>query len=150
MIKNHINTAFRSLAKNQSFTAIKVLGLVLGLATCLLIVLYVVDELSYDRYNTKADRIYRVNEDLKLGNNNVLYAVAMPPLAAALKNDFPEVEDVARLKQGGGFHFKKGNETILEYGTVFADPSVFNVFTLPMIYGNSATALNDPNSVVIK
>lgn len=149
MFKNYVKTAFRSLTKNKGFTAINVLGLALGLATCLLIVLYVIDELSYDRYNAKADRIYRVNEDLKLGNNNVLYAVAMPPLAQALKNDFPEVEDAARLKIAGGFHVKKGNENILEHGTVFADPSLFNVFTLPMIYGNSATALKEPNSVVL-
>ncbi len=149
MLKNYIKTAFRSLTKNKEFTAINVLGLALGLATCLLIVLYVVDELSYDRYNTKADRVYRVNEDLKLGNNNVLYAVCMPPLAQTLKNDFPEVEDAVRLKQSGGFHVQKGDESILEYGTVFADPSLFNVFTLPMIQGNPATALKEPNSVVL-
>src|SRR5258708_4245617 len=126
MIRNYIKTAFRSLTKNKGFTAINVLGLALGLTTCLLIVLYVVDELSYDRYNTKANRIYRVNEDLKLGNNNVLYAVAMPPLAQTLKNDFPEVEDVTRLKKADGFHVRKGNENILEYRTAFADPSLFN------------------------
>jgi putative ABC transport system permease protein len=149
MIRNYIKTAFRSLKKNKGFTAINVLGLAIGLATCLMIVLYVVDELSYDRYNSNATRIYRANEDLKLGNNNVLYAVCMPPLAQALKNDFPEVEDVVRLKRAGGFHVKKGNESILEYGTVFADPSLFNIFTLPMTRGNPGTALKEPNSVVL-
>lgn len=149
MIRNYIKTAFRSLVKNRAFTAINVFGLALGLAACLLIVLYVFDELSFDRYNTKSDRIYRVNEDLKLGNNNVLYAVCMPPLAQTLKSDFPEVEDAARLKAAGGFHVKNENENILEYGTVFADPAIFNVFTLPMIYGNPVTALKDPNSVVL-
>jgi putative ABC transport system permease protein len=149
MIRNYIKTAFRTLTKNKGFTAINVLGLALGLAACLLIVFYVFDELSYDHYNTKGDRIYRVNEDLKLGNNNVLYAVCMPPLAQTLKNDFPEVEDAVRLKAAGGFHVKKGTESIREYGTVFADPSIFNVFTLPMIHGNSATALKEPNSVVL-
>jgi putative ABC transport system permease protein len=149
MFKNYVKTAFRSLTKNRAFTAINVLGLALGLATCLLIVLYVVDELSYDRYNVKAGRIYRVNEDLKLGNNNVLYAGSMPPLAQTLKNDFPEVEDAVRFKKAAGFHVRKGNESILEYGTIFADPSLFNVFTLPMIHGNPATALKEPNSVVL-
>ena len=79
MFKNYIKTAYRSLSKNKVFTTINIFGLALGLTACLLIVLYVVDELSFDRYNTKADRIYRVNEDLKLGNNSVKYAVAMPP-----------------------------------------------------------------------
>ncbi|GGA92591.1 ABC transporter permease [Mucilaginibacter rubeus] len=149
MFKNYLKTAFRTLRKNVGFTVINILGLALGLATCLMIVLYVADELSYDRFNEKASRTYRVNEDLKFGNNNVLYAVAMPPLAQALKTDLPEVEEATRLKAAGGFHVKKCNESILEYGTVYADPSVFNVFTLPMINGNPATALKEPNTVVI-
>ena len=149
MIRNYIKTAFRTLRKNKGFTIINILGLALGLATCLLIVLYVADELSYDRYNIKANRIFRINEDLKLGNNNVLYAVSMPPLAQTLKTDFPEVEEATRIKQAGGFHVKKGDESILEYNTAFADASVFNVFTLPMINGNPATALKEPNSVVL-
>jgi len=149
MIRNYIKTAFRTLIKNKGFTAINVFGLALGLAACLLIVFYVFDELSYDRYNVNADRIYRVNEDLKLGDNKVQYAVCMPPLAQTLKNDFPQVENAVRLKAGGGMHVKKGNENILEYNMIFADPSIFDVFTLPIIYGNKATALTEPNTVVI-
>ncbi|MDB5015255.1 MAG: cell division protein FtsX [Mucilaginibacter sp.] len=149
MIKNYIKTAYRSLLKNKGFTILNVLGLSLGLASCLLIIFYVVDELSYDRYNTKADRIYRVNEDLKLGENNVLYAVCMPPLAQALKNDFPYVENTVRIKRNGSKHVKKGGINILENNIAFADPSLFDVFTLPMINGSPATALVEPNSVVL-
>ena len=149
MIRNYLKTALRSLQKNKGFTAINVLGLALGLATCLLIVFYVVDELSYDRYNVNANRIYRVNEDLKLGDNKVQYAVCMPPLAQTLKTDYPEVENTVRLKNAGGMHVKKGNEVILERNVLFADPSLFDVFTLPIIYGNKATALTEPNTVVI-
>jgi len=149
MIRNYIKTAFRSLMKNKGFTFINVLGLALGLATCLLIVFYVFDELSYDRYNTKADRIYRVNEDLKLGENNVLYAVCMPPLAQALKSDFPYVENTVRIKYAGLSHVKKGTTNIPENKIAFADPSLFDVFTLPMVNGSPATALAEPNSVVI-
>jgi putative ABC transport system permease protein len=149
MIRNYIKTAFRSLRKNKGFTAINILGLALGLATCLLIVLYVVDELSYDRYNAKSDRIYRVNEDLKLGENNVLYAVCMPPLAKTLKAEYPYVENAVRLKNAGTSHVKKGNFNISENKIAFADPSLFDVFTLPMINGNPASALMEPNSVVV-
>jgi putative ABC transport system permease protein len=149
VIKNYIKTAFRSLYKNKGFTAINILGLALGLATCLLIVFYVVDELSYDRYNTKADRIYRVNEDLKLGENKVQYAVAMPPLAKTLIAEYPYVEDAVRMKNAGSFHVRKDNANILESRMVYADASFFNVFTLPMISGNSALALVEPNSVVL-
>src|ERR1700729_1949973 len=127
MIKNFIKTAFRTLAKNKGFTAINILGLALGLATCLLIVFYVFDELSYDRYNTKADRIYRINNDIKFGGNTNSYAVSPAPLAAALKSDFPEIEQVVRFRNRGGFQVKKGNQEIEEYMMVYADPSIFNV-----------------------
>ncbi len=148
MIKNFFKTAFRSLMKNKGFTAINILGLALGLAACLLIVFYVVDELSYDRYNDNANRIYRVNEDLKLGDNKVQYAVAMAPLAQTLKREFPDVENAVRLRPTG-FHIKKGTENIAESNVVFADAAVFDVFTLPMLYGDKATALTEPNTVVI-
>jgi len=149
MIRNYIKTAYRSLVKNKGFTILNVLGLSLGLASCLLITFYVVEELSYDRYNTKADRIYRVNEDLKLGENNVRYAVCMPPLAQALKSDFPYVENTVRIKNAGSRHIKKGAESILENNMAFADPSLFDVFTLPMISGSPASALAEPNTVVL-
>jgi putative ABC transport system permease protein len=149
MIKNYIKTAFRSLYKNKGFTAINILGLALGLATCLLIVFYVVDELSYDRYNTKANRIYRVNEDLKLGDNKVQYAVAMPPLAKTLKAEYSYVEDAVRIKVAGTTHVKKGNMNIVENRVALADASIFNIFTLPMISGDPKTALVEPNTVVI-
>ncbi|MFA6085213.1 ABC transporter permease [Mucilaginibacter sp.] len=149
MFKNYIKTAFRSLYKNKGFTAINILGLALGLATCLLIVLYVVDELSYDRYNTKADRIYRVNADLKLGENRKDYAVVMPPLAKTLIAEFPYVADAVRLKNAYTMHVKKGEVNMIENKVAFADPSLFNVFTLPMISGDAKTALAEPNSVVM-
>jgi len=149
MIKNYIKTAFRSLLKNKGFTAINVLGLALGLATCLLIVFYVFDELSYDRYNTKAGRIYRLDNAIKFGGNSNLYAVSAAPAAAALKKDFPEVEQVARLRDRGGFRVKKGNQTIQEDRMIYADSTIFAIFTLPMIQGDPASALKEPHSVVI-
>src|SRR5579871_3690551 len=110
MIKNYFKTAFRSLLKNKGFTAINVLGLALGLATCLLIVFYVFDELSYDRYNTKADRIYRINMDLKYGGTTSSFAVAQPPLAAALESNFPEVEKAVRVTKSVETRIKRGDE----------------------------------------
>src|ERR1700692_3363115 len=106
MIRNYIKTAFRNLLKNKGFTAINVLGLALGLATCLLIVFYVFDELSYDRYNIKADRIFRVNNDIKFGGDQNSYAVTPAPAGGALKADFPEIEQVVRFRRRGGNQFK--------------------------------------------
>ncbi len=149
MIKNYIKTAYRSLIKNRGFSAINILGLALGLAICLLIVFYVYDELSYDRYNAKVDRIYRLNNDIKFGGVENSYAVSPAPVAAALKSDFPEIEQVFRFRDRGGFQVKKGNQNIQEPRMIYADASLFDVFTLPMIDGNSANALMEPHSVVI-
>ena len=152
MIKNFIKTAFRSLLKNKGFTFINVFGLALGLAMCLLIVFYVFDELSYDKYNTKYDRIYRVNTDLKYNGGLSSFATTAKPVAAGLAREFPEVENSARLAKALNIRFKKGNEIIREDedGTTFyCDPGIFRIFTWPMLYGNPQTALIAPNSIVI-
>ncbi len=149
MIRNYIKTAFRGLLKNKGFTAINVLGLALGLATCLLIVFYVFDELSFDRYNVNLDRIYRINNDIKFGGNEASYSESPAPTAAALKADFPEIEQVTRFRQRGGNLVKKGDHNIQEDMMVYADPDMFKVFTLPMIEGDPATALKETHSVVI-
>ncbi|MFB9844313.1 ABC transporter permease [Mucilaginibacter ginsenosidivorans] len=149
MIRNYLKTAFRNLKKNKGFTAINVLGLALGLATCLLIVFYVFDELSYDKFNLNTSRIYRINNEIKFGGNESASADAPAPTAAALKADFPEVEQVVRFRDRGGNPVKKGNQNIQENRMVFADASIFDVFTLPMISGDPKTALKEPRTVVI-
>jgi putative ABC transport system permease protein len=149
MIRNYIKTAFRSLTKNKGFTAINVLGLALGLATCLLIVCYVVDELSYDNYNVKAERIYRVNNDIKFGGNTKSYATAAAIFGTSVKSNFPQVEQVVRFLDRGGANVKKDDQDIYEEKMIYADPSIFDVFTLPMTSGNPATALTEPHTIVI-
>lgn len=149
MIKNFVKTAFRSLLKNKGFTTINILGLALGLATCLLIVFYVIDELSYDRYNTKADRIYKLNTDIKFGGNASSYAIGPPPLAAEAANNIPEVEKATRLLIATEIRFKKGEENINEAKVAYADSTLFDVFTLPMLKGSPKTALKEPNTIVL-
>ena len=156
MIKNYLKTAYRSLLKNKGFTILNVLGLSVGLATCLLIVFYVVDELSYDRFNTKTDRIYRISTDAKLNGNAGIYATSEVTWNNILKTSFPQVEKVARLIDKDGlflspqkFYIKKNNADILERKVVFTESSIFDVFTLPMIDGKPAHALDEPNTAVI-
>jgi putative ABC transport system permease protein len=156
MIRNYIKTAYRSLLKNKGFTILNVLGLSVGLATCLLIVFYVVDELSYDRYNTKADRIYRVTVNARLNGNEGSYAGSEEPLPAALKGNFPEIVKTTRMIDLNGlfmsplkFYIRKGNENIEEKKVVFTESSLFDVFTLPMIAGSPKGVLDAPHTVVI-
>lgn len=149
MFKNYFKTAYRSLNKNKGFTIINVLGLAIGLCVCMLIVFYVLDELSYDRFNTKADRISRVNDDIKFGGNENSFAVSPPPLAQALVTNFPEVEKVVRFRDRGGLKVRKGQENVQERHVLYADPQIFDVFTLPMLHGDPNTALKNPRSIVI-
>src|SRR6202050_2542696 len=102
MIRNYLKTALRSLWKNKGFSAINILGLAIGLATCLLILIYVTDELSYDRYNVNAGRIYRIDNDIKFGGNQMVMAVAPAPAGPVFLRDFPEVEREVRFRDNGG------------------------------------------------
>jgi putative ABC transport system permease protein len=150
MMRNYITISFRSLWKNKGFSAINIVGLAVGLATCVLIMLFVADELGYDRYNTKADRVYRVDGDLKFGGNHFVLAVAPDPMGPTLKRDYPEVEQYVRFRgYNNRFLVKKGDQNLQESRVTYADSTLFDVFTLPMIQGNPASALVDPNSVVI-
>lgn len=149
MLRNYLKTAFRNLWKSKGFSAINIIGLAIGLSTCLLILIFVMDELSYDRFNTKADRIYRLDGDIKFGGNHFILAVAPAPAGPTVRKDYPEVEKEVRFRGDGGRLVKKGNQNIQEDAVVFADSTLFEVFTLPMIAGDPHTALVDARSVVI-
>ena len=149
MLKNYFKIAFRNLWKNKGFSAINIFGLAIGIATCLLITLYVVDELSYDRYNEKVDRIYRINVDLKFGGAEQKFAVSADPIGLTMMKDYPQVENFVRFRWYGPSVVKKGEQNIKEERIIYADSTLFDVFTLPLISGNPHTALKDPNTVVI-
>lgn len=150
MIKNYFKIAWRNLLKNKGFTAINIIGLSLGIGCFIMISMFVIDELSYDRYHENADRIYRVNSDVIFGGTEMSMAVTSDPMGEALKNDYPEVEDYVRLYASQGAKLiKRGSEYINESAVTHADSTLFEVFTLPVIIGDTKTALNDPNTVVI-
>ncbi len=149
MFKNYLKVALRNLWKNKAFSAINIIGLATGLAVCLLIVLYVKDELSYDKYNKNADRIYRINADIYFNNTEANMAVAPDPLAPALKRDYPVVQQIARVNYQGDILVKKDNQNVRDHQAAFVDSTFFKVFTFPMIAGNPNTALSEPNSIVI-
>lgn len=149
MFRNYWKIALRSLWKNKSFSALNIAGLAMGLAACLLILLYVKDELSFDKYNEHADRIYRVDTDIRFGGSDFIIANGPDPLAKVLKQEFPQIEAVARFRGQGNQLFRKGRENIMEERVIYADASIFDVFTLPVLDGNPRQALQQPNTVVI-
>jgi putative ABC transport system permease protein len=149
MFKNYLKVAVRNLWKNKVFSAINIIGLSAGLAVCLLIVLYVKDELSYDRYNDQAENIYRLDADIYFNGTQFTSAVAPAPMAPTLKKDNPQIVQYVRLKNFGDILVKKDNQNIQNHGAVFADSTFFQVFSIPLISGNRLTALNEPNSIVI-
>jgi putative ABC transport system permease protein len=149
MIGNYIKVALRNLLKSKGFSLLNIAGLAMGLATCMLMLIYIKNDLSYDRYNKNFDRIYRVDADVNFGGSNMVLAVGPEPLGPTLKRDYPEVEQYVRFHNNGGISVRRGNNNIEENRVVYVDSTLFEVFTLPMLSGNPVTALVDPNSVVI-
>ncbi|PMD96567.1 cell division protein FtsX [Siphonobacter sp. BAB-5405] len=149
MLRNYFLVAWRNLLRNRTFTLINVTGLALGLATCILIMLYVVDEWSYDRFHERADRIVRVVFKGKTEGGSINEAHVMPPVARTLQSSFPEVAEATRLRLAGSPLISYGTKSLRESVMAFADSNIFRVFTLPLLKGDSKTALIKPSSLVI-
>lgn len=149
MIKTYLKTAWRNLIKNKAFSVINIMGLAIGISVCFIIVLFVQQELSYDQFNTKADRIVRVHFKASINGGKINESTVMPPTAQALKNDYPQVEEAARIRAYGVPKIVYGDKTFNEGSFAFADANLFKVFTIPFVKGNPATALMEPNKIVI-
>ena len=147
MIRKNITIAFRNLRKHKFFSIVNIVGLALGLAASFFLLLYILNETGYDKCHAKRDRIYRMlenNADVKIHQPNVpMY------FAENLKKDFPEVETTASTRRIWGVSIQKGENQITERNVYGADPSVFDIFTFPIIVGNKNNFLQEPNSVVI-
>ncbi len=149
MIKNYLFVALRSLRKNPVYSAINIGGLSLGLAACWLITLYVSHELRYDSFNKKAARIYRVVQHGRWTGGQYDLAVTPAPLARAMASEFPGVESTVRLDAEGGGTATYHNRQYTVNDMLFADSSVFGVFTFHFLYGDARSALTAPNSIVL-
>ena len=154
MLRNYIIIALRNMRRQFGFTAINIVGLSIGLACCILIVLFVRDELSYDRHFEHADRIYRIAIDGKIGEQEVMAPQSPGPMAALLMETFPEVESAVRLFRpalsgSGEISIRLGDTAFLEKKLYYADSTFFEVFSHSMVVGDPAKALTEPNSVVL-
>ena len=150
MLRNYLKVAWRNLLKHKAFSAINITGLAIGLSCFILIALYVINELSYDRSYKNANRIYRINSDIRFGGTDLHLPVSSDMTGEVLSKDYPQVEQYTRVYNSNGSKMiKKGNEYINEFKVAHVDSTFFKVFTLKSINGDLNTALNEPNTVVV-
>ncbi len=151
MFKNYFKIAWRNLARYRFISFINLFGLTVGLTCCLLILTYIINELSYDRYNKDADQVYRVTRTFYNGNGEQtlkLSAIA-PPFGYYMPSDFPEIQKMTRLLNNGSLPFRYKDKLINQPDVYFADENLFDVFTVKVLKGNPKTALSDPFSVML-
>jgi putative ABC transport system permease protein len=144
-----IKLFFRNSLRHKAFTFLNILGLAIGMACFIIIMLWVKAELSYDKYNLNADRIYRMNMYSKFGGTEGTSNYCPAPLAGALIKDYPEVEKTVRFRNNGKAIIKYNNISYVEYRIIYADSSVFGIFTIPVIRGNAAIALKAPFTIAL-
>lgn len=149
MLKNYLKTAFRNILKNKGVFSINIMGLAIGIAVCIIILLFVKEELSYDTFNKNADNIARVIFKANINGENVNEAVVMAPVAQTLKNEFPEVVDATRLKRIATSKITVKTKTYRDVKATYVDTNFFDVFTLPIIKGNAVNPLDEPNTIVL-
>lgn len=149
MLKNYLKIAIRHLWRNPVHTGINILGLAVGVACCLLVAVYVVDELGYDRFHEKSDRIYRVVLHRHGESETTHQAVTPPAFAPVFKAEFPEIVESVRFFDVGRTLVRHDEAKFFEPKVYFADSTVFDVFTLPLKVGDPKTALTAPNTVVV-
>jgi putative ABC transport system permease protein len=149
MLHNFLTIAFRNLWRNKAFSAINISGLAIGIATCLIILLFVRNEMSYDQFHEKADRIVRVVFRGSINGELMKEGHVMPPTAQTLKTDYPEVLEATRFRGAGTPIVAYGDKKFKEGSFALADSNFFSVFTFPFLQGDPRTALSQPNTAVI-
>ncbi len=149
MLRSYFLSLYRNFIKNRFYSFLNVAGLSVGMATALFILLYVQDELGYDRYHQHYKRIYRLESEFTVNNNQNPYATAPPPLGPALKREIPEIEQFTRLAPIGSMAYHYEDIQFIETRFYLADSSIFKVFTHEFIRGNPNTCLVQPFSIVL-
>jgi putative ABC transport system permease protein len=147
MLKNYLKIALRNIKRHKGYSLINIVGLAVGMACCILILLWVQDELSYDRFHENADDIYRVIQNINFADHSTTWTITQGPLGPSLKEDFPEIINATRITDRG-FRLTYDDKSYDEE-VGMADGSLFEMFTFPLVKGDPATALSDPSSIVL-
>ncbi|MGD9345846.1 MAG: ABC transporter permease [Candidatus Aminicenantes bacterium] len=150
MLKNHLKTAFRNLSRYKGYSMINIAGFAIGIACCILILLWVQDELSYDRFHENLEDLYRVVEKNSFSDGTIFKIARTPyPVGPAFVKDYPEIINFTRFTPFWRILLKYEDKSFYERGFAFADPSFLEMFTLPLLRGDAYKALSETNSVLI-
>lgn len=158
MIHHFFQIAWRNLLKRKFYSFINIAGLAIGMACCVLITLYIKNELSYDQYHIKGSRIYRVLQTFRSVQKGVNPGPPAPedfwvwgcaPVGPALQTDFPEIDKVVQFMSPVSLLLQHGEKRFQQDNLLFIDSTAFDVFSWKMIFGNPHTALTTPNSIVL-
>jgi len=153
MLQNYLKVIMRNVFRHKVYSIINLLGLAVGMTSCILIMLYVQDEFSYDQYAKYPDRVYRIAIDMAVGDRGDVHSArSAPPWAPVLAEELPEIESYVRLKSplvSWMVSYEPTNKKFHEKGFYFADDTVIDFFNLNMVRGDAATALKEPSTVVI-
>jgi len=148
MIQNYLKIAWRNIIQNKIYSILLIVSLSVGMSCAMVLGLYVFDELNFDRYHKNADRIYRINLDIKWDKNEFRMAQTSSPFAPTLKAQYPEIKNTLRIKTGSQI-FKNGEKTFNVKSILYADSSIFSFFDYTFSEGNSKSALSSLNGVVL-
>jgi putative ABC transport system permease protein len=149
MFRNLIKTAFRHITKHSGYSILNILGLTLGITSALFLIIYVTDEVSYDRYHEKADRIYRVSSKITEPDDEFTWIIAQIPFGPQVVKDYPEVQSFVRLIPMGRSLYKYGDKEFNEEDFYYADSTLFDIFTYKVVRGDVKAAITDPKKIAI-
>ncbi len=149
MLQNLIKTAFRYIFKHFSYSLLNILGLTLGITSALFLIIYSANEISYDRYHEKADRIYRVSSKITEPDDQFTWIVAQIPFGPQVAQDYPEVEAYVRFIDMGRTLFRYEDKEFNEEKFYYVDSTLFDIFTYKVLKGEVKTALQEPNKIIL-
>ncbi len=149
MLKNYLLVAFRNIKKNKLYSIINIFGLTIGLSVCILIGMYVSDELSYDTMHTNVEDIYRVTLKGKIAGQEIHTSNSCPPLANALIEEVSGIESSTRIRTIGDIVIRNGDDSYAESNVIYADSNFFQFFSFKLLEGDQTTALTEPNTIVL-
>jgi putative ABC transport system permease protein len=149
MLKNLIKTAVRHIIKHIGYSILNILGLTLGISSALFLIIYVTDEISYDRYHEKADRIYRVSSKITETDDQFTWVVAQIPFGPQVVQDYPEVQSFVRFFNMPRAVYKYEDKEFNEESFYYADSTLFDIFTYKVLKGDARRAILEPNKIVL-